>query len=355
MASLIHEKERPRKPWRVDWVEEGRRQTRRFPTRDEARRFRGDLETGRATFDTGRVTLAEYLERWWRENAVGWQGVTRRERAQRIDRLIVPHIGHLKLEKVTRPRVRRWRAQLVEEGATLYATDRALQVLSAALGRAVDDDLIRENPCKGIGRLHKPVNRRRAATVTEVEAIRAAMRHPRDRVMVSLMAYAGLRPSEMRALRWEDVTEKVIVVRSALSSDGVEKRTKTGGERTVPVVAPVADDLAALYDGAERPTAGLVAPFHADHRNWTTRVWRPARKRAGVDVPPYSLRHTFASLLIAEGRNAWQVAHLMGHANPKMVQDTYGHLFAGMELDKARPLEDVAREARHAASISSAI
>jgi integrase len=61
-------------------------------------------------------------------------------------------------------------------------------------------------------------------------------------------------------------------------------------------------------------------------------VWRPARAGAGLDVPPYALRHTFASLLIAEGRNPWQVAHLMGHSNLEMVIRTYGHLFAEAEL-----------------------
>lgn len=326
------------------------------PLRHQARRqdLAGALERGERAARQERLTLTDWLEHWLRTEGVVWEPVTRRERADRIDKLIVPHLGRLRRTEITRPEVRSWRAALVRDGATPYTADRAVQVLSAALGVAFRDDLIRDNPCRGLGRLYRPVQRRRAAQPLEVEMIRAQMRFPRDRVMASLMAYAGLRPAEMRALRWEDVQERSLVVRSAIASDGREKRTKTGRERAVPIVAPLAEDLAELHAGEARPASGIVAPFHTDHRNWTTRVWRPARARAGLDVPPYALRHTFASLLIAEGRNPWQVS-LMGHSNPQMVITTYGHLFAEAELAEPRSMEEAAVEARQAASISSAI
>jgi integrase len=355
VSSLIQEPERPRKPWRVDWIERRRRHTRRFATKREAKIFAGDLERGERAVRQGRLILTEWLEHWLRTEGVAWEPVTRHERADRIDKLIVPHLGRLRLTEITRSEVRSWRAVLVREGATLYTADRAVQILSAALGAAFRDDLIRDNPCRGLGRIYRPVQRRRAAQPLEVELIRAQMRFPRDRVMASLMAYAGLRPAEMRSLRWEDVQERSVVVRSATASDGREKRTKTGGERAIPIIAPLADDLAELHAGDAQPESGIVAPFHTDHRNWTTRVWRPARVRAGLDVPPYALRHTFASLLIAEGRNPWQVASLMGHSNPQMVITTYGHLFAEAELAEARSMEETAVEARQAASISRAI
>lgn len=352
MASIRRE-DRPSKPWRLDWREDGRQRTKRFATRDEARSFRSRVEGGERIGATSRMTVEEWLAEWFDTNQVRWSVVTRRERADRIDKLIVPSLGRKKLTALTRREVRAWRSGLVRDGkATAYAAQRAGQVLSAALGVAVRDDLIRTNPCRELGPIYRPVQRRRAAEPAEVEAIRAQMAHPRDRLMVSLMAYAGLRPNEMRALRWEDVAERSIYVRSAIGADGREKRTKSK-ERPVPIIAPLAEDLAALYEGGQRPAEGVVAPFHTDHRNWTTRVWRPARKRAGLEkVPPYALRHTFASLLIAEGRNAWQVAMLMGNT-PEMVMRVYGHLFTEAELSPARPMEEVAIEARHAASSST--
>jgi hypothetical protein len=63
------------------------------------------------------------------------------------------------------------------------------------------------------------------------------------------------------------------------------------------------------------------------------RIFEPAAERAGLGrVRPYDLRHSFVSLLIAEGRSIVEVARQAGHS-PTMALDTYGHVFD--ELDGA--------------------
>jgi hypothetical protein len=59
------------------------------------------------------------------------------------------------------------------------------------------------------------------------------------------------------------------------------------------------------------------------------RAWSTACKRAGlVAVPrPYDLRHSFALLLLAEGRTVHYVAAQLGHS-PTLTLSTYGHLIA---------------------------
>lgn len=349
MTSLIHEADRPRKPWRVDWRERGRSRTRRFSTRREAVIFQGDVERGVAA-SVERLVLSVWLERWLRTHGMAWEPRTRRDRGDYIDRLIAPELGKMRLDRIGRPDVRDWRGRMVAQGSSAYTANRAVSILSAALGAAVDDDLIPANPCRGLKPLpREKVVRRRPAALSEVEAIRAAMSAPADRAMVSLMAYAGLRPSEARALQWADVSTKTLVVRAAISGEGREKTTKTGSVRSVPILAPLRDDLETLERG-ETPLLGIPV----DHRNWTKRVWRPARDAAKSSATPYALRHTFASLQIAAGRNPWQVAALMGHANPQMVIAVYGHLFSEAELAEPQPIEPAVEKARHEASISRA-
>ena len=358
MPSLRKEPERPKKPWRVDWTgRDRRRHTKRFATRAEGQVFIADLLRGTSTARADRLTLEDWLIRWLTTHGLAWEPRTRRDRADYADRLIVPHLGAMRLSGIGRSDVRDWRAGLVRAGKTPYVADRAVTVLSAALGAAVEDDIIPENPCRGLKRLPRAVVRRRPATPAEVESIRAAMRNEYDRLVVSLMAYAGLRPSEVRSLQWGDVRDNTIVVRSAARDGGGTKARKSGGIAVVPIIEALREDLLAaravvadvlaVADGARRPV--LVVPI-PDWRNWTSRVWRPARRRAGTDVPPYALRHTFASLLIAEGRNPWQVAALLGHANPAMVISTYGHLFAEQELAAPQPMEAAVVMARHAAT-----
>ena len=92
--------------------------------------------------------------------------------------------------------------------------------------------------------------------------------------MVSLMAYAGLRPSEVNALAWEDIGDQTLVVRAARSGDD-EKGTKTGSVRSVPICEPLAEDLAALGRFGEL----VVGPGARPAPNWRRRIWDPATAR----------------------------------------------------------------------------
>ena len=60
--------------------------------------------------------------------------------------------------------------------------------------------------------------------------------------------------------------------------------------------------------------------------------WGKACRLAGLPASPrpYDLRHSFASLLLAEGRSVHYVARQLGHS-PALTLSTYGHLFAEYE------------------------
>jgi integrase len=151
-----------------------------------------------------------------------------------------------------------------------------------------------------------------------VERLRQAM-PPRDAVLVSVLAYAGLRPGEALALTWGHVRERTILVEQS-ASYGEIKCTKTRSTRSVRMLAPLKHDLAEhrIREGRPLPER-FVFPAHDGRRwdddwnNWRNRVFRPAVKEAGLtDVRPYDLRHSFVSLLIAEGRSIVEVARQAG-------------------------------------------
>ncbi len=55
--------------------------------------------------------------------------------------------------------------------------------------------------------------------------------------------------------------------------------------------------------------------------------WQRTLTEAGVRwLRPYDLRHTFASLLIAAGKNPLYIARQMGHYSAGFTLETYGHL-----------------------------
>jgi hypothetical protein len=75
-------------------------------------------------------------------------------------------------------------------------------------------------------------------------------------------------------------------------------------------------------------------------------VFRPAIAAAGlVGRRPYDLRHSFVSLLIAEGHNVVEVARQAGHS-PKMALDTYASSRSSTQPSASTPPSASAGRAR---------
>ena len=80
------------------------------------------------------------------------------------------------------------------------------------------------------------------------------------------------------------------------------------------------------------PEAGLIFPTPSrsawrehDWLNWNRRVWTPVARVLCIDEPPYTLRHSFASLRIREGASIPELAEELGHS-PHMTLNTYSHV-----------------------------
>jgi integrase len=174
-----------------------------------------------------------------------------------------------------------------------------------------------------------------------IEAIRRHLLvhgHRDGATLVSLLGYAGLRPEEALALQWRHVRERTLLVEQAVS-DGELKGQKTNRPpRTVDRLTPLKQDLAEWRLASGRPAqdaflfpgATPQRPWRDhDYRNWRKRHFRPAAEAAGVPTArPYDLRHSFASLMLHEGRvGIVDLASQLGHS-PTMTLNTYGHVIA---------------------------
>lgn len=88
-----------------------------------------------------------------------------------------------------------------------------------------------------------------------------------------------------------------------------------------------------------------------DYRNWRRRRFDPAAAIAELEgARPYDLRHSFASLLLHEGRSVIYVARQLGH-DARLTLTKYGHVID--ELDDAPRLdaETAIRQAREALAV----
>lgn len=323
-------------PWQVRWREDGRQRSRAFRTRKEAVQFDAQVQRAVAARQPApprlAITLEDWIAEWLRVHGPTWAPSTRSGRATYADRWIAPYLGSYPIGQIARGDVSRWRAAMIRDGASNNTVNHATRVLSACLGRAVLEDVIPGNPCVGLRALRHRVERPRALTEREVLALLDAAHTPRDRRIIALMGYAGLRPAEALAVEWQDIAGGLIHVTRSLLSDGTVSTPKGFHGRTVRVTAALAGHLD-HHAGGDK--ADLVAPARhggpLNYRAWYRHVWKPLRARAGVTCAPYDLRHTFASRRIAEGATVVEVASEMGHTDPALTLRRYAHLF-----DRAR-------------------
>ena len=129
--------------------------------------------------------------------------------------------------------------------------------------------------------------------------------------------------------------------------------TKTYANRLVVLPGMVRDALAQhLEHTVEENDDALVftSPQGTPLRlpNFRRRVWFPALEAAGLraNVRIHDLRHTAASLLIAQGAHPKAVQAHLGHSSIQVTMDRYGHLFPGDAEGLAEKLDAAARAAR---------
>lgn len=303
---------------------------------------RGEL----AKLDAGLETLDEFLVEWWSRHGDRYLAKnTRKEYTRFFKSFIQPALGDLPLRRISPSSIAAMRDRIQDANGDETAR-KAVAALQGVLQRAVEWERIRDNPAKAV---KKPARSRksrpRPLDPVQVEAIRSQLAE-RDAALVSVMAYAGLRPGEALALTWEDVGEQTLDISKAVAL-GEQKETKTGRSRIVRPYNPALSDLRGwrLASGLRSGPIFLRPSDHSywrdtDYRNWRTRVWKPV-----ANVRPYDLRHSFASLLFQEGRSPAYIAEQMGHSVQTLLS-TYIHIIEELrDADRvdAEELIDLAR------------
>ena len=318
------------------WRDGARNRQRSFDRRADAQRW--DDETRRrrqlgtlATLDVGSTTLNAYVvETWTPTYGPMLAPRTREVYATVYDRHIAPRLGHLALHQLTPPVLAAWQAAELNAGAGHATIAKARGTLSTVLRAAVEAGLVAANPVRSVRAPRAPLRDEvRPLAPAAVEALRSELGH-RDAVLVSILAYAGLRPGELRELRWGHVQDRSLVVNAQ----------KTGKRRTVQLLAPLAADLREWRMASGRPADDApVIPRPSDGKTmsaktfnvWRGEVFAPALQAAGLPhARPYDLRHSFASLLLHEGRNVIYVARQLGHG-ANLTLGTYGHVIDDLD------------------------
>ena len=278
--------------------------------------------------DAGAVLVADYGAAWIDERP-GLRPKTVTLYRYLLRSHIAPHFQGITIARITLARVRRWRKTMLDSGVSAVTAAKAYRLLRAILNTAVDDGLIRRNPCRITGAGSEDSPERPVLTVTQVYAL-ADVIGPRYRALVLLATFASLRWAELAALRPEDIDLDactVRVTRQIIYQDGgghsfAPPKTR-GGRRIVSFPDLIAPDLREHLD-ALGPAAVLVfsSPGNAPlrHSNFYRRAWMPALKTLGLEgIHLHDLRHTGNQLSAEAGANLCELMERMGHDSTRAV------------------------------------
>ena len=192
--------------WAVRYREGDRNRSKTFDKRRDADRFDAEVTRRRqlgelAALDAGRESLDDFVTQTWAPTyAVTLAPKTRQHYANLYDCHISPILGGMSLRELKTERIARWQAERLAAGAGRVAVRQALDLLSTLLQRAVEGERIPTNPVRLVRRAPRPRREEvRPLAPRTIEAMRAAA-SPRDATLLSVLAYAGLRPSEALAL-----------------------------------------------------------------------------------------------------------------------------------------------------------
>ncbi len=343
------------------------------------------LDEGWVVSSGPNLTVGAYLKHWAQE------GLEARLRAGRLapstvssyrDQVrlhLVPDLGQLPLTKLSAPHLRTWlsgKQQLAgPAGKPLSSRSIAYQhaVLRAALSDAVRDELVTRN----VATLVEPPrgSRKTAAALTpeEVGRLLAAAEGSRLRPLWLVLLGLGLRRGEALALRWEDLDLEAGTVRVHRSLQRVRdgepdsltgrrkgrlvesQSTKTGQDTVLPLPGMVSAELenhrrAHLKERLAAPSwvdPGLVFTTGVgtalEPRN-VNRAWAALCDKAKVrSVRVHDLRHTAASLLLAQGVDMKVVQTTLRHTRLSTTADVYTHVQQELQRSAADRMDDLLR------------
>ncbi len=250
--------------------------------------------------------------------------------------------------------MRRWRAELLAAGVTPVTAAKAYRLLKSIMATAVDDGLIRRNPCriKAAGTERSP--ERPVLTVAEVYALADAV-GPRYRALVLLACFCGLRWGELAALRRCDIDTEAGTVRVARQLTEAPGQPlhfgppKSDAGRRVVAIPPVIlpDVIAHLADHAALGPAEIVFTSPGGkllrHGNFRRATWLPALAATGLTgIHFHDLRHAGNQLVANAGANLRELMERMGHSTSRAAL-----VYLHSTNDRQRELaEAVAAQAR---------
>ncbi len=312
----------------------------------EARRKRDawavEVRSGGISVTGGRETVKEVAEAWLKhiERLVDIGEL--RERTLESYKTgvyihLVPSLGTRRIKSITTDDLVEWHRQQRGAGASDWSIRARWTAVRGVLSYAARHNIIQASPADKLLPRERPgagEPRQRFLSREEMDSMLEGAEE--SRAIVATALFTGLRAMEVLGLVWGDVDFATgeVHVRYQLSRKGERVPLKTKAAKRDIVLMPALGKLLRRWR-LSQPFSGdddfifqCSAPRRPMNYKQLLEHFHDAREAARLnDVTFHALRHTFASILIAQERDVQFVSRQLGHTKTSTTWDTYVHLF----------------------------
>ncbi|MEU1544868.1 site-specific integrase [Nocardia sp. NPDC005745] len=368
--------------YRVRYIDpDGVERSKSFPDREKKRaddfliEVESDKREGKYIDPrASRKTFRQQAESWYR--AQSSDPATREALRSRLESRIYPAFGDLPVGRILPSTVRDWVSELEERKYSDNYMAVLFDIVAGVLDTAVDDKLIRQNPCNA-KTVRRPVRRSPKVVVwadDRVTAVRRGLGSVGERYSIAIPVGAGLglRQGELLGLSPDDIDREAMTVHIQRQVKYVKgtlmfalpKREKT---RYIPLSSAVLDAIdqhmklfpprpVTLPWGSADGDPVTVRLLVVNERGgamsgdlFTKIVWKPAFGKAGLDYQNRAdgmhsgLRHLYASKLLSRGVSVKELADYLGHEDPGFTLRVYTHLLPSSHERARQAVDEAAR------------
>ena len=360
----------------IDHDGKQRRQSVYAPTARECQQKLAEInvEVSRGDYiPPDKTTVSEWARVWLNTYTTGVCEGTLHKYTYDVEHYILPGLGTIRLQALQRGTIQ----NLVNEWAKTLAPKTIrdiLGILHQILAEAVEDNLIRKNPCTRIKRPKVPKKDFDALPdIEDVTRLIEALASRRIGTACELDIYTGLREGELLGLSWGQIkwSRKVLHVDRQLTYDRTHttirfiKRPKDEEIRDVPLTEDALCLLKAQKKRVEQMRReagkdwierGLVFPGeNGDYlsRSSFYNAFKSLTKKIGMeDMTVHDLRHVYAMLALSAGVDVSSVQHALGHATADFTLRVYAYVNDSTRKEAAAKMQSAFAQL-HAAAVET--
>lgn len=309
-----------------------------------------------------RQTLAQFLEHWLSEIVKPGRRPRTHQSYELTVRLhIVPALGRIRPEKLTPQQVQALINRKMEEGKLSPRTIAYIRgILRQALNQALKWGMVARNVAALTSRPHVPRHEIQPLDAADARRFLDAAKGTRLEALYMVALTLGLRRGELLGLRWQDLALDRGTLRVNQAVQRVEGKLRTAetktdtSRRTLSLPASVVAALRAhrtrqleerLLAGADWRDSGLVFTSRVgtplEPRNLQRDFERILKLAKVPRVRFHDLRHSCASLLLAQGTQLRLIQEILGHSSIAMTADLYSHIAPTLMREAAEKMDAI--------------